>query len=184
MATGGTDVPLSATSNANRTHLTEKPPITPGEMYRSKVWEDLRNLFQQDHLTDVTLAAEGRSIPCHKVLVAAASKFFYDKFITNPESLEHNILDIDDIDYDTLTSILAYIYSGNIELTLQKTEKLIPASVSLMLPELATECENFLETMSTDTSASVEVYRIAKANCQLSRKYNSKGLAGHVRQIQ
>ncbi len=99
------------------------------------------------------------------MLLAAASKFFSDKFITNPESLEHNILDIDGIDFDTLTSVVAYIYSGNIELTVEKTEKLIPASVSLMLSELTEECKRFLEkVIYTDISACGNVYRIAKAN--------------------
>ncbi len=155
---------FSATNNTSRSHLTKQSGTTPGEVYRSRVWEDLRNLFRQDHLTDVMLAAEGQSIPCHKVLLAAASKFFYDKFITNPESLDHNILSIDDIEFDTLTSAVAYIYSGEIELTVEKTEKLIPASFNLMLPELTKECENFIQTISTDTSVSVEIYRIARAN--------------------
>ncbi len=57
-----------------------------GERYKERVWEDLRSLFQQDELTDVMLAAEGQSIPCHRVLLAAASKFFHDKFVVHPES--------------------------------------------------------------------------------------------------
>ncbi len=168
MATGGVQAiaskVLGEKSEAEHRSTTPVTSSTPGEAYRSRVWEDLRELFQQDHLTDVMLAAEGRSIPCHKVLLAAASKFFYDKFITNPESLEHNILDIDDIDFDTLTSVVSYIYSGNIELTVEKTEKLIAASVSLMLPELTKECGNFLGERSSDTSDCIPVYRIAKAN--------------------
>ncbi len=155
---------FSVTIDTSKPQRTDQMANTPGEVYRSRVWEDLRNLFQHDHLTDVMLAAEGRSIPCHKVLLAAASKFFYDKFITNPESLEHNILDIDDIDFDTLTSVVSFIYSGNIELTVEKTEKLIPASISLMLRELTEECSNFLGKMKDDTSDFVAVYKIAKAN--------------------
>ena len=168
MATGGVQAigskVLGEKSEAEHRSTAPVTPSTLGEAYRSRVWEDLRELFQQDHLTDVMLAAEGRSIPCHKVLLAAASKFFYDKFITNPESLEHNILDIDGIDFDTLTTVVAYIYSGNIELTVEKTEKLIPASVSLMLPELTKECGNFLEERNSDISDSIAVYKIAKAN--------------------
>ncbi len=166
MATGGADIPLPSTTDTSyRSEIADQSTTTSGEVYRSRAWEDLRNLFQEDHLTDVMLAAEGQSIPCHKVLLASASKFFHDKFITNPESLEHNILDIDDIDFDTLASVVAYIYSGKIELTVEKTEKLIPASVSLMLAELTNECKHFLEkTIITDTSICIAVYRIAKAN--------------------
>ena len=169
MATGGTDTHLKLSGET----ITSIAPLsdgqadesasTKGDVYRSRVWKDLRSLSQQDQLTDVMLATEGRSIPCHKVLLAAASKFFYDKFITNPEFLEQNILDIDDIDFDTLTSVVSYIYSGNIELTVEKTEKLIPASVSLMLPELTGECRSFLAERNSDTLDCVTVYKIAKA---------------------
>ncbi len=163
MATGG--IETNADKVLGEKSEPEHPSTpTPGEAYRSRVWEDLRNLFQQDHLIDVMLAAEGQSIPCHKVLLAAASKFFHGKFITHPEALEHNILDIDGIGFDTLRSVVAYIYSGNIELTVENTEKLIPASDSLMLPELTRECENFLEQMNTDTSVCVAVYKLAKDN--------------------
>ncbi len=167
MATGGLE------TNANKILVEKSDPgyqctpsySTPGEPYRSRVWEDLRELFQQDHLTDVMLAAEGQSIPCHKVLLAAACKFFHDKFIAHPDSLEHNILNMDDIDFDTLTSIVSFIYGGKIELTMEKTQKLIPASMSLMLPELIDECKRFLEELTkTDTSGCIAVYRVAKAN--------------------
>ncbi len=181
MATGGVDVPLSPNSSTSRPLLSEiqaeESTTTPGEVYRSRVWGDLRKLFQQDHLTDVMLAAEGRSIPCHKVLLAAASKFFHDKFITNPESLEHNILDIDDIDFDTLTSVVSFIYSGNIKLTLGKAEKLIPASVSLMLPELTHECNSFIDKkISIDVAICVAVYKSAKANGLESRAKKARGV--------
>ncbi len=111
------------------------------------------------------LIAEARSIPCHKVLLAASSEFFRDKLIINPESLEHNILEIEEIDFDTLTLVVSYIYSGNIELTVETTEKLIPASVSLMLPELTNECENFLDKkVNSGISDCSAICKIAKAN--------------------
>ncbi len=167
MATGGTDIPLTTTTKNSTPQYSKHSLTTHCEVYRSRVWEDLRNLFQQDYLTDVMLAAEGRSIPCHKVLLTAASNFFHDKFIINPKSLEHNILDIDNIDFDTLTSIVSYIYSGNAsktDLTVKKTEKLMSPSVKLMLPELTDACKDILGTFSTDVSACVEVYKIAKSS--------------------
>ncbi len=158
-ATVAENTPLNKT-------LTEEPwSSASGEMYKARVWKDLRNLFQQDELTDVMLAAEGQSIPCHRVLLAAASKFFHGKFVVNPESLEHNLLDIEDIDFDTLRSIVYFIYSGHADFTVEKTQKMIPASVSLMLPELTNMCKEFLlEKVHRDTQACIAIHRIAKAN--------------------
>ncbi len=124
MATGGAEALVSPTAgNASvggNSSQSEVWSSASGEVYRSRVWKDLRSLFQQDQLTDVMLAADGQSIPCHKVLLAASSKFFHDKFITNPESVEHNLLDIEGVDIDTLISIVSFIYSGSIELTVEK----------------------------------------------------------------
>ncbi len=170
MASGGTATELSAAAAEDATVETNSSPQevwSPGsaEMYKARVWEDLRDLFQQDELTDVMLAAEGQSIPCHRVLLAAASKFFHDKFVVHPESLDHNLLDIEDINIDTLTSVVSYIYSGRVALTVQKTEKLIPASVSLMLPELTKVCKDFLfHNISHATSACIDIHSIARAN--------------------
>ena len=168
MATGGTGAKLCAAEHVIiETSTSPQEVWSPGsaEMYKVRVWEDLRDLFQQDELTDVMLAAEGQSIPCHRVLLAAASKFFHGKFVVKPESLDHNLLDIEDIDFETLESIVSYIYSGRVALTVDKTEKLIPASVSLMLPELTKVCKDFLHhSISQDTSACIDIHRIARAN--------------------
>ena len=169
MATGGivNRLPASAEDITVKAKTSQEEPWCFGaaDMYKARVWEDLRDLFQQDELTDVMLAAEGQSIPCHRVLLAAASKFFHGKFVVNPESLEHNILDIEGIEFDTLTSVVSYIYSGHVALTVEKTEKLIPASVSLMLPELNKVCKDFLyHKINNDTSACIDINWIARVN--------------------
>ena len=164
MATGGTETGLTTAATDTRTSP-EEPWSAAGEVYRCRVWQDLRSLFQEDELTDVMLTAEGQSIPCHRVLLAAASKFFHDKFVTHPESLDHNLLDIEDVDFDTLRSIVSFIYSGRVQLTVEKTEKFLPASVSLQLPELTNMCKDFLlHRVDNDTSACIAIWRISKAN--------------------
>ncbi len=169
MATGGSDTapPVAGGSSKpdNKISLEEISFSTADEKYKAKVWEVQRNLHQEDELTDVMLVAEGQSIPCHKVLLSAASQFFYDKFVVHPESLEHNLLDIEGIQFETPKDIVYFMYNGRFEPTLKKVEKLIPASVSLMLPELTNMCKDFLvHKVKHDISACIDVHRIAKSN--------------------
>ncbi len=169
MATGGQNTTLSAdggdTPTDNKTASETPWCAAAGNMYKLRVWKDLTNLSEQDHMTDVMLAADGQSIPCHRVLLAAASKFFFDKFEVHPESVEHNLLVIKGIDYDTLKDIVHFVYNGRVDLTLKKIEKMIPASVSLMLPELTSVCKDFvLHTLHNDKSGCIDVHRIAKHN--------------------
>ncbi len=110
-------------------------------MYNPRDWEDITNLSQK-----VMLQAEGQAIPCDRARLAASSKFFHDKFQVNPKSGEHSPLVIKGIDFDTLKDVVYFVYNGRIQLTLEKAEKLIPASGSLMLPELTSLCKNFSYT--------------------------------------
>ncbi len=169
MATGRLNTTLPAAGGDATTGNKASPKelwstTTTCEKYKARVWEDLRNMFQQDELTDVMLAAEGQSIPCHRVLLAAASTFFHDKFVVHPESLEHNLLDIKGIDFDTLTAIVSFAYNAHVKLTFDKMEKLLAASVRLMLPELTNMCKNFLlHKVKHDTSACIDIHGIAKS---------------------
>ncbi len=156
------------TTHGNRTFAEEPWSTTAGNVYKKRVWEDLRNLFQIDKLTDVMLAAEGQSIPCHRVLLAAASKFFYDKLVIHAESLDNNRLEIEGIEFDTLAAVVYFVYNGRVELTVQKTEKLIPASVSVMLLELTNMCKDFLlDKVHQDQASCINIHRFAKSNCLL-----------------
>ncbi len=126
--------------------MSEEPwATTAGEKYKARFWEDLRKLFQQGKLTDAKLLADGQSIPCHRVLLAAASKFFYQKRCM---LLEDNV-GVEGFDFATLKAIVSFVYAEHVKVTVEKVEKLLPASVSLMLPELTNMCKDFLLTKST-----------------------------------
>ncbi len=57
------------------------------------------------------------------------------------------------------------MYYERVELWLDKLSKLIPASVSLMLPELTNMCKDFLlYKVEHDTSACIDIHRTAKEN--------------------
>ena len=61
--------------------------------------------------------------------------------------------------------MVSYIYNGRVELTVEKSAKLIPASVSLMLPELTKACNDFLlHKVSHDASACIDIHRNARVN--------------------
>ncbi len=167
MATGGLPAASAAgdTTNDNQKPAEEPWCAAAGEKYTARVWKDIRKHFQEDQLTDVMLAADGQSIACHRVILSAASEFFFDKFEVHPESVEHNLLVIEGIDFDTLKAAVHFVYNGRVELTLKKTEKLIPASVRLQLPELTNMCKEFLiHKVDNDPSACVDIHRIAKHN--------------------
>lgn len=169
MATGGVPKEVSETSEGSSPRPTtpaEQPQILPKELYKSRVFGDVRKLYQEEELTDVMVAADGQSIPCHKFLLAAASKYFRNKFVSHPETLEHNLLDVEGIDFVTLKAVVSFIYSCEIDLTVEKVKALLPASVRLMIPELTGACKDFLVDRVSedqpDVSDAITIYRISK----------------------
>ncbi len=188
MATGGLAAELNGsggnTTTDNRTSPEEPWSTVAADVYKARVWEDLRKLFQQGKLTDVMLpgTGSGQSIPCHRVLLAAASTFFYEKFVVHPESFEHNLLNIEGIDFDTLTDIMSFVYDGQVQLTVEKTEKLLPASVHLMLPELTSMCKDFLlHKVDRDTSACIDITQDCQT--QLFTTCSTEGLECDDREV-
>ncbi len=94
--------------------------------YQPQAWKDMRKLFQQEKLSDIMLMAEGQSIPCHKFLLAAASGYFYNRLVVEPESIEHNLLEVKDISFLTLRVIVSYIYTGHINITVENARDVFP----------------------------------------------------------
>ncbi len=62
---------------------------------------------------------------------------------------------------------MSFVYNRRVELTLEKTDKVLPKSASLMLPELTNLCKDYmyiLHKVEHDKSACIEIHRIAKSN--------------------
>ncbi len=162
MATGSQDIEKSGKGPHNTPARAPENLDLLSVSYQARVFEDMRDLFQDEQLADVMLAADGHSLPCHKFLLAASSGFFRDKFVINPDTLDGNLMEVEDVDFETLKHVVSFVYRGDIELTVETARKIIRASVMLAIPELTQKCERFL-LASMDNSASViETHRIAR----------------------
>lgn len=64
--------------------------------YQSSLMATLPQLLDGNHLTDVTLSAQGRNLRAHKVILSACSHYFKELFkvISVIESFENNSLQL------------------------------------------------------------------------------------------
>ncbi len=131
------------------------------ERYQARLLKGIQKLFKPDKLTDVVLVAEGQTIPCHKVMLAAASEYFRDKFIAKAAELKDpGRLEMENMDFLTLKIVIHYIYSGYIN-TSGCYRSLILAGRLLKLPRLAAICEQQL-IQTIDKSNCVSIHAFAK----------------------
>lgn len=73
--------------------------------------EKLSSLLSRESLLDITLAAEGKYIKAHKVVLAAASKYFEDLLCSTPDQIP--VIFFRDVSFTELESLVQFIYSGD-----------------------------------------------------------------------
>ncbi len=131
--------------------------------YQPRVWRDMGKLFQQETMSDVMLMAEGHSIPCHKFLLAAASEYFYKKLTAATDVLNHNLFEIEGISFQTLRIVVSYMYTGNINITLENAGDVVSACKMLKLNSASEKCEVYLIEKISPANC-IAFYKIATAH--------------------
>jgi len=80
-------------------------------------------LLQSEAFCDVTLACDGGSLKCHKIVLAASSDYFQKLFIDN--NSEHPIVFLKDVKASQVKAILDYMYKGEVSVAQQELPSLL-----------------------------------------------------------
>ncbi len=131
--------------------------------FQSRVWKGMGKLFKQETLSDVMLMAEGHSIPCHKFLLAASSEYFYNKLVAATDAVDHNLLEIEGISFQTLKVIVSYMYTGNINITVENAGDVISLCKTLKLNSAYDTCEASLKEQANPANC-IGLHRMAGRN--------------------
>eukprot|EP00094_Tigriopus_californicus_P001872 TCALIF_01805-PA protein Name:"Similar to lolal Longitudinals lacking protein-like (Drosophila melanogaster)" AED:0.31 eAED:0.31 QI:614/1/0.66/1/1/1/3/0/173 len=109
-----------------------------GPMYNLQ-WNDhpnqlvamFSNLFNSTSLVDVTLAAEGKHIEAHKMVLSACSDYFRSLFLVNPN--QHPIVILKDVQFEDLKTIVQFMYQGSVEVSSDKISGFIKTADTLKI---------------------------------------------------
>jgi hypothetical protein len=104
----------------------------------------LSKLRQSEKLTDVTLKADGVLLPCHRVVLSAASPYFNAMFTSGFDESASPTVEMKSTDHATLQSIVDYVYSAEIDITLENVQNLAQASNEFQFEELKKACGKFM----------------------------------------
>ncbi|XP_008122265.2 kelch-like protein 9 [Anolis carolinensis] len=140
--------------------LDGQPRSLSSDVYLSRLVEGLGGLRSGNVLCDVTLEAEGVSFPAHKAVLAAASGYFKMRF--GREDADGNgHLKVGSVSARGLESVLSFVYSNRLALTLRTVEETFWAAEALLVREVMGLCFRFLEdSLSQETC--LRVLKIAK----------------------
>ncbi|GFT96734.1 TD and POZ domain-containing protein 4 [Nephila pilipes] len=119
--------------------------------------EDINALYLDKKLFDVNLRIGDKTLPAHKAVLGSRSPVFRAMFDHDTKEKNSNVVDIPDVDLNTLARMLTFIYSDDIDkLNPDRAMKLYSAADKYQIDSLRKKCSEYLESNMT----SKNVYKI------------------------
>ncbi|KAF7237844.1 Kelch-like protein 24 [Varanus komodoensis] len=130
------------------------------QSHETYLCQGLKQLYESQQLCDVTLGVEGRSFPCHRMLLASVSPYFRDIFINSSHESQNGEIQLKDMAASTLHSLLDYLYTEELSLTAETAQDLFTAASKLQILPLKEAAGRFLE-MNISMNNCLSLYGLA-----------------------
>ncbi|XP_030753389.1 longitudinals lacking protein, isoforms H/M/V-like isoform X2 [Sitophilus oryzae] len=93
------------------------------------------SLLSNESLVDVTLAAEGKHLQAHKVVLSACSSYFQSLFTVNP--CQHPIVILKDVKFIDLKIMVDFMYYGEVNVSQEQLPYILKTAEMLKIKGLA-----------------------------------------------
>ncbi|KOB75909.1 putative Broad-complex core-protein isoform 6 [Operophtera brumata] len=107
--------------------------------YQNNILANVKELFKDEGLSDVTLVSDGQSFKAHKVILSANSAVFRSIFQQNPH--KDPIIVLHDINNASLRTLLTFMYNGEVNVTEEFLPVLLKTAETLRICGLSTGSE-------------------------------------------
>ncbi|KAI1884826.1 hypothetical protein AGOR_G00213840 [Albula goreensis] len=117
-------------------------------LYQSTLLQDgLKELLNENKFVDCNLKVGERTLPCHKLIMAACSPYFRELFFSEDgKEVEGNDeVILEDVDPTTMDMIIGYLYSAEINLTDENVQDVFAVANRFQIPSVFTVCVNYLQ---------------------------------------
>ncbi|XP_035675790.1 kelch-like protein 24 [Branchiostoma floridae] len=112
----------------------------------------LQRLKSEGHLVDVTLCAEGKEIPCHRLVLSACSDYFHAMFGGAHSESKKDRIEIGGVTAEALQLLVDFAYLPKFNITSDNVHQQLEAANMLQVKPVEDACEKFLiNNLSPDT---------------------------------
>ncbi|XP_055925983.1 protein maternal effect lethal 26-like [Argiope bruennichi] len=133
------------TSSEVETPSANNRPCSCTNIYAS-FKKDFQNFYQEEMLCDFTLKVGNENIQAHKAVLAARSPVFKAMLTSNMRENEKNLVEISDLDADTVRCMLTFLYSDTTgDLDWEAARKLYFAADKYEIRKLKRICSDILK---------------------------------------
>ncbi|KAF4108744.1 kelch-like protein 41a [Onychostoma macrolepis] len=118
-------------------------------LFQSTLLQDgLKELLKENKFVDCILKVGDRSLPCHRLIMAACSPYFRDLYFTEDgvekkDSSKEVVLE--NVDPTIMDMIVNYLYSADIEITDENVQDIFAVANRFQIPSVFTVCVNYLQ---------------------------------------
>ncbi|XP_066593464.1 protein jim lovell-like isoform X1 [Prorops nasuta] len=103
--------------------------------YHSNMQNSFPSLLDSEQFVDVTLACEGRSLKCHKMILSSCSDYLAELLRDNP--CQHPIILMKDLKFWEVEALVKFMYRGEVNVAHDKLPQLLNAAEALQVKGLA-----------------------------------------------
>ncbi|KYN06636.1 Protein bric-a-brac 2 [Cyphomyrmex costatus] len=103
--------------------------------YHSNMQSSFPSLLDTEQFVDVTLACEGQSLKCHKMILSSCSDYLADLLRENP--CQHPIILMKDLKFWEVDALVKFMYRGEVNIAHDKLPQLLNAAEALQVKGLA-----------------------------------------------
>ncbi|XP_019625147.1 PREDICTED: kelch-like protein 24 [Branchiostoma belcheri] len=112
---------------------------------------EVQKMRSEGLLVDVTLCAEGKEIPCHRLVLAANSEYFKVMFNGSHSESRKGKIEIGGVSAEALQLLVDYSYTGTFTVSTDNVHALFQAADMLLFPQVSKQCEEFLQEYVRET---------------------------------
>uniref|UniRef100_A0A6B2LJA1 BTB domain-containing protein n=1 Tax=Arcella intermedia TaxID=1963864 RepID=A0A6B2LJA1_9EUKA len=120
----------------------------------------MKFLLNNKQFSDFQILIHNNNIYTHKNILASKSLYFQEMFLNDPEKQSWEIENMD-IDLDTFSIIMEFIYSGDLNITPQNFEKVNELGLYFKILGLTKFCERKISKM-IDSNNFIEIYELSE----------------------
>ncbi|XP_031424809.1 kelch-like protein 3 isoform X2 [Clupea harengus] len=110
-----------------------------------KAFRLMNDLRSRRQLCDVLLVAGEVEVPAHKVVLASCSPYFCAMFTGDMSESKAQRVEIRDVDGQTLSCLVEYVYTAEVQVSEENVQVLLPAASLLQLMDVRQVCCEFLQ---------------------------------------
>ena len=121
------------------THRTLTAPI-----HSQNVMKRIDHLFQNEHLCDYTIIAEGQSFRAHRNVLAAVSDYFYAMLTGAMIESRQDHVDLKGVSANAVKALLDFAYNGQLSLNLEDVVEILAGACHLQMSSAIQLCSDFL----------------------------------------